>query len=109
MIHDNPPIVVKFAKRERDYRNNHEENIKINILNKFIVASSLCLGSRLDSDELLCAYTNLPKNTLTFVNLGKILETLFGENLEFTLAQSIPIYNPIKDNDLSPANYFYKT
>ena len=40
------------------------------------------------SDELLCAYTNLPKNTLMFVNLGKILKILFGEDLEFSLLQA---------------------
>ena len=32
-----------------------------------------------------CTYTNLPKNTLRYVNLGKILKILFGEDLEFTL------------------------
>lgn len=32
-----------------------------------------------------CTYTNLPKNTLRYVNLGKILKIKFGEDLEFTL------------------------
>ena len=32
---------------------------------------------------MLCAYTSLPKNTLIFVNLDKILKIVFGEDLEF--------------------------
>jgi len=46
---------------------------------------SFVLQKRITPHEGSCTYTNLPKNTLKFVNLGKILSILFGEDLEFSL------------------------
>lgn len=49
-------------------------------------------------DKQLCAYKNLPKNTLKLVNSGKIQATLFGKYLEFSLHCRSPLFIGISRN-----------